>query len=280
MQSILVTGAAKGIGRACVSHLAGLGHRVFAGVRSDADGAALREQLGERVIPLRLEVTDPLQIAQAAATIEARVGSAGLNGLVNNAGVAIAGPLEFLPIAELRRQLDINVVGQIAVTQAMLPLIRSARGRIVTIGSISGRSALPMTGAYAASKFALEALTDSLRVELRPWGIEVVIVEPGVITTPIWETSIAAAERIATQLPPRAIEYYGRIREGLKGKVRAGAAQGLAPERVAQVVEQALFSSKPKTRYVVGKDARKRLFLQRLPDRWRDALIAREMAKL
>lgn len=280
MRSILVTGAAKGIGHATVQRLARAGHRVFAGIRDPAAGDALRRELGDGLVPLQLDVTASHEIAQAAEAIGRLVGADGLYGLVNNAGIAIAGPLEFLPIDELRRQLEVNVVGQMAVTQAMLPLIRKARGRVVNIGSISGRSAMPLVGPYAASKHALEALTDALRVELMEWGIHVSIIEPGMIATPIWQTSVAAAEKLAARMPAQATELYGRIIEGLRERALGGTTKGASPELVADAVEHALFSSTPKTRYLVGRDARLRLLLQRLPDRWRDRLVYSQLKKL
>ncbi|MGH7468523.1 MAG: SDR family oxidoreductase [Longimicrobiales bacterium] len=280
MRSVLITGASKGIGQACAFHLAGRGYLVFAGVRRDADGAALRAQVGEQLVPLLLDVTRPDQIARAADAMKDRLGNRGLDGLVNNAGIALAGPLEFLPLAELREQLEVNVIGQVAVIQAVLPLIRLSRGRIINIGSISGRSALPMTGAYAASKHAIEALTDALRVELMPWNIQVALVEPGVIATPIWHTSIAAAERIMKNLPAAAFEYYGAIMNALKQDVTKRSQQGRAPDRVALVVQHALEARKPRTRYVVGRDARMRLLLESMPDRWRDRVIARRLARM
>jgi NAD(P)-dependent dehydrogenase (short-subunit alcohol dehydrogenase family) len=277
MHAILVSGAGKGIGEACALHLAGQGHLVFAGVRKPQDGAQLRERAGERIVPLQLDVTHEAELRTAAEQVADRLGERGLTGLVNNAGIAIACPLEFLPLAELRHQLEVNVVGQVALTQAMLPLLRRAHGRIVNIGSVAGRSALPMIGPYAASKHALEALTDSLRVELSPWGLHVAIVEPGVIATPIWQTSLQAADRILQALPPRALEYYGRTIDTLKKRVMTGAGQGLPPARVAEVVSHALFATRPRTRYVVGRDARVRLLLEKLPDRLRDRLIARRL---
>ena len=280
MKSILVTGAAKGIGRACAVRLVQRGHRVYAGVRSAAAGEELARELGPSLVPLQLEVTDSAQLQAAAEHIGRAVGAQGLYGLVNNAGVAVAGPLEFLPLDELRRQLEINVVAQLAVTQAMLPLIRKSKGRIVNIGSVSGKSAMPLVGPYAASKHALEALTDALRVELMEWGIQVAIIEPGMIATPIWQTSVAAAEKLAGQMPPEATEYYGRIINGVRERALGGTTKGAPPELVADAVEHALFSDSPKTRYVVGRDARLRLLLQRLPDRWRDRLVANQLKKL
>jgi NAD(P)-dependent dehydrogenase (short-subunit alcohol dehydrogenase family) len=278
-QAVLVTGSAKGIGEAVTQRLAGMGTLVFAGVRQDADAERWRGQGGGLVHPVRLDVTDEDSIAAAFQEIRGVLGSQLLTGLVNNAGIAIAGPLEFLPIRELRRQLEVNVIGQIAVTQAALPLLREARGRIVNIGSISGRSALPMTGAYAASKFALEALTDSLRVELMPAGIHVSIIEPGVIATPIWETALHAGDTILQEMPASGLAYYGRIIEAARARAAHGV-HGRPPHTVADAVVHALTASKPKTRYLVGRDARARVWFQRLPDRLRDRLIARQLARL
>ncbi len=279
--SVLVTGASRGIGEACALRLARRGLRVFAGVRDVGRGAALRERAGDRLTPVRLDVTDAASIASARSEVEAKLGGDGLGGLVNNAGIAVAGPLELLAPADLRQQLDINVVGQLAVTQAFLPLLRRGRGRIVFMSSISGRSALPITGAYAASKHALEALADALRLELHPWGIEVSLVEPGVIATEIWERSAAAAETRLERVDPITAEPYRRVIEGARRRATDSAARGLPPDAVARVVERALTSARPRARYVVGRDARQRILLERLlPVRLRDALIARRLAKL
>lgn len=286
--AVLVTGASKGIGEACTLRLANDGFRVYAGVRREADGLALIRQAGDAVIPLRLDVTDAVHIAEAAARIGDETGERGLQALVNNAGVAIAGPLEFLPIDELRRQLEINVTGQIAVTQAFLPLLRSARastkgdhraGRIVFMSSVAGRSALPFMGAYAASKFALEAAADALRMELRPFGLTVSLVEPGVIDTPIWKTSREVAAVTLQNMPSELEEYYGRAVKAMDSRIDS--LKGLPPERVAEVVAHALTSRRPRIRYVVGRDARIRITLQGLlPDRVSDWIIASVMRRL
>ncbi len=275
--SVVITGASKGIGRACALRLDRAGFRVFAGVREEAHGEALRAESAGRITPVRIDVTDAVSIADAARTVAAAGG--GLAGLVNNAGIAVAGPLEFLPPAELRRQLEVNVVGQVAVTRAFLPLLRRARGRIVNVGSISGLMALPFTGAYAASKHALEAITDSLRVELHPWGIHVAIIEPGVIATPIWETSERAAARLMEEYPPEAWEYYGGMIDTVRRTGRYGAEYGRPPDEVAKAVEHALAADRPKTRYLVGKDARLRALIRKLPDRLRDRLILRRLRR-
>lgn len=277
--AVVVTGASKGIGRACALRLERLGFHVFAGIRNPADGDALLEASAGGLRPLRIDVADPDSIAAAEREVAAEVGADGLAALVNNAGISIAGPLEFLPVDELRRQLEVNVIGQLAVTQAFMPAIRRARGRIVFMGSISGRSALPFTGAYSASKHALEAVADALRVELLPWRIEVSLVEPGVIATPIWKTSARVAERIMERYPAQALEYYGGVLDRMRRIVEDAATRGLSPDRVARTVAHALTARRPRTRYLVGRDARLRIWFQRLPDRLRDRIIAARLRR-
>lgn len=273
---IIITGAAKGIGRATAARLVQEGYHVFAGVRDLADGEALRAAFGEQVTPLLLDITDETQIAAAAAEVTKIVGEVGLAGLVNNAGIAVAGPLEFLPLAELRNQLEINVVGQLAVTQAFLPLLRRDRGRVINISSMAGRVAGPLTGPYNASKFALEALTDSLRCELAPWGIEVVSIQPGVIATSIWETSLAQAQKLVTAMPPLAHQLYGEQISREIARSTQNGKTGTPPERVAEAVLIALTAKRPHTRYQIGWDAKFVVnLIARLPDRWRDWLILR-----
>jgi NAD(P)-dependent dehydrogenase (short-subunit alcohol dehydrogenase family) len=275
-KAMVITGASTGIGAACALHLDQLGFRVFAGVRKPVDGETLRQQASDRLTPILIDVTDAASIAAAVDTVALAVGEAGLAGLVNNAGIALVGPLEFLPIAELRRQLEVNVIGQIAVIQAFLPLLRQGRGRIVNMGSISGRVAMPFIGPYAASKFALEALTDSLRVELRPWGIEVSIVEPGPIATPIWEKSLALADALVRDLPQRGHDLYGSaIATAREAEINYGKT-GIPPDKVAQTVAHALTARRPKTRYLVGRGLWLAvLFTKFIPDRLRDWLITR-----
>ncbi len=255
---VLVTGTSTGIGRACAALLRDRGWRVLAGVRAEADAP-------EGCEPLLLDVTDEAQVAAAAERVGAR-----LDGLVANAGVALSGPLEFVPLAELRDQFDVNVVGQVALLQALLPALREARGRVVLMGSVSGRLALPFLGPYAASKFALEAVADALRGEVAPFGIRVALVQPGSIATPMWRKG---GER-ASQLPPEAVELYGRTIESLRAWAEKRGAV-TPPEAVARVVEQALTAERPRTRYVVGAGARTRTLIGRAPDRVRDGLIRR-----
>jgi NAD(P)-dependent dehydrogenase (short-subunit alcohol dehydrogenase family) len=190
----------------------------------------------------------------------------------------VPGPIEFLPLAELRRQLEINVIGQVAVTQVFLPLIRAARGRIVNMGSISGRMATPFTGAYGASKHALEALTDALRLELAPWGISVSIVEPGAVATPIWEKAARTAAEMLGGVPPEALVLYGDAIEAVKNRAKRAEKGAVDPGAVARIVEHALSSPKPRTRYVVGREAKIQAALALLaPDRVRDSLVAKSM---
>jgi NAD(P)-dependent dehydrogenase (short-subunit alcohol dehydrogenase family) len=277
-RTALVTGASTGIGEACARRLDAMGWRVFAGVRREADAEALRRGASPRLVPVRLDVTDAAQVGAAAGAVAAAVGDAGLDALVNNAGIVVAGPLECLPLAEVRAQLEVNVVGVVAVTQACLPLLRRARGRIVNIGSISGRSAAPFIGAYSASKFALEALTDALRVELAPWGIEVAVIEPGAIATPIWAKSEALAERNLAAAGPGAGALYGAAMAAMRRVVGDAARRAAPADRVADAVAHALTARRPRTRYLVGADARLQAALARLlPDRLRDRLTARFM---
>jgi NAD(P)-dependent dehydrogenase (short-subunit alcohol dehydrogenase family) len=268
----VVTGASTGIGLATAQRLATDGFEVYAGVRKDSDAERLAD-LG--LTPLKLDVTDADSIAAAAA----EVGPGGLAGLVNNAGVAITAPLEFLPVDRLREQVEINFVGQIAVTQAFLPAIRAARGRIVFVSSIGGKIAMPLVGAYAASKFAIEGAADSLRRELRDQGIEVSVVEPGGVKTPIWAKGTETADEIEADLPPESGELYGGLVAALRRESQRIATEtGIEPEAVADRIHHALTASRPKTRYLVGRDAKSRAAVaKRIPDRWFDALIARAL---
>jgi NAD(P)-dependent dehydrogenase (short-subunit alcohol dehydrogenase family) len=277
-KTVVITGASTGIGAACALHLDKEGFRVFAGVRKQSDAEALRSKASARLTPVSLDVADTLSISTAAGAVAGAVGEAGLDGLVNNAGVVVPGPVEFLPLPELRRQLEINVVGQVAVTQAFLPLIRAAKGRIVNMGSIAGRMATPFSGAYGASKFALEAITDALRLELAPWDISVSIIEPGAVATPIWEKGMKSAEAILAAVSPEALMLYGEAIEAARQTSAHSARNATDPIEVARVVEHALSSPKPKTRYVVGRQAKLRAAVALLvPDRVRDNLVAKAM---
>jgi NAD(P)-dependent dehydrogenase (short-subunit alcohol dehydrogenase family) len=227
----------------------------------------------EKTEEVLLDVTSEEQIRDAAGLVEA------LDGLVNNAGIARASPLEFIPPKELRYQLEVNVVGHVAVTQAFLPALRRARGRVVFMGSIAGKSALPFLSPYAASKHALEAVADSLRVEVRPFGIRVSIIEPGSIRTPIWTRSTQHADELIAAADASIEDLYGeRIVSFRKLALQRGAG-GAPPEKVARVVVEALTTERPRTRYLVGRDARIRAGFERLPDRLRDRIYERVLLK-
>lgn len=250
---------------------------MFAGVRKEEDAESLRQAGSERLTPLMLDVTDGEAIAAAAERIGADLKGAGLDGLVNNAGVAIPSPLETMPIEDFRRQIEVNLTGQVAVTQAMLPLIRRARGRIVFISSIGGRVAFPLTGAYHAAKFAIEAVGDVFRQELRPWGISVSIVEPGSIDTPIWDRGEREADEMAGRVPARE-ELYGKAIAGYRKVIKQTAERGIPPAKVAETIAHALSAARPRTRYLVGLDAKVQARLTHVvPTRVFDRIVARIM---
>jgi NAD(P)-dependent dehydrogenase (short-subunit alcohol dehydrogenase family) len=276
---VLITGASTGIGEACALRLARDGFHVFAGVRRDADGQRLLGQCAtDHLTPVIIDVIDLTTIAAVRDTIGAAVADRGLAGVVNNAGISVAGPLEVLPLERFKQQMDVNVNGQIAVTQAFLPLVRQARGRIVFMGSIGGRMASPFLAPYNASKFALEAITDALRLELAPWRIHVSIVEPGSIATPIWDKSLALSDQIEREIPPEGAALYQKQITAMRKAAAEIGAGGIPADEVAKAVERALTAKKPKTRYVVGRDARIQAFAVKfVPDRMRDGIIARRL---
>jgi NAD(P)-dependent dehydrogenase (short-subunit alcohol dehydrogenase family) len=235
------------------------GWTVFASVRNAGEAPAGTTELV-------FDVTDGDAIDRAAAHVDE------VDALVLNAGIAIAGPLEFLPPDELARQLDVNVVGQLRVLQALLPALRRSQGRVILMGSIGGKSALPFLGAYAMSKFALEAMADALRVELEPFGMRVSIVEPGTIATAIW----TKPQRTIDEFPPAAAELYGeRVEKFRRLATERASSKAESPGEVANAVLHALTSAKPKTRYLVGADAKRRARVEKLPDRLRDRMLTR-----
>ena len=271
---ILVTGASTGIGEGCTRWLDARGHRVFAGVRREEDGARLKTGGSDRLTPVLLDVTDEVSIRAAFSQIASASGGEGLDGLVNNAGIAVAGPLEHLALDALRRQLEVNVVGQVAVTQAFLPLLRRSRGRIVFIGSIGGRFTTPFLAPYCASKYALESIADALRIELQPWGIHVSILEPGSIATPIWKKPVDGDVPADATRDDVIERDYGTAIAGFRGVVAKTAARAVSTDAVSQVVERALTARSPKTRYVVGWDAKFQAAMARfITDRMRDRLV-------
>jgi NAD(P)-dependent dehydrogenase (short-subunit alcohol dehydrogenase family) len=278
MRSVLVTGASTGIGRATALRMDAEGWRVFAAVRREEDAAALGEAASDRLVPVMLDVTEAGQIAAALEQVAAKVGDAGLDGLVNNAGIAVLSPLETIPVDDFRRQIEVNLTAQVAVTQAFLPLVRKATGRIVFVSSIGGRMALPFGAPYHASKYGIEAVADCLRQELRPWRIEVAVIEPGSIDTPIWERGERIADEVSERAHGSQEELYGKTIERFRAGVKRTAERGIPPEKVAKSILHALTAGRPRTRYVVGTDARGQAIARRLlPDRAFDALVARIM---
>jgi NAD(P)-dependent dehydrogenase (short-subunit alcohol dehydrogenase family) len=275
VKSVLLTGASTGIGRATALRLDGAGWRVFAGVRRQEDAESLVEAGSANLSPLYLDVTDGEQIAAAAALIASQ--TSGLDGVVNNAGVAVPSPLETIPIEDFRRQVEINLTGQVAVTQAVLDSIRRGGGRVVFISSIGGRIAFPLTGAYHAAKFGIEAVGDVFRQELHPWGIRVSIVEPGSIDTPIWDRGERTADEVGARSPQREA-LYGRAIESYRKVVKQTAERGIPPEKVARVIEHALTADRPRSRYLVGIDAKVQARIRPfIPTPVFDRIVARMM---
>ncbi|VTU00890.1 short-chain dehydrogenase : Oxidoreductase, Glucose/ribitol dehydrogenase family OS=Candidatus Nitrospira defluvii GN=NIDE3609 PE=3 SV=1: adh_short [Gemmataceae bacterium] len=271
--SVVVTGASSGIGRACALHLDGAGYRVFATVRKPADADALAATASPNLVPVLLDVTDEASVATAARAVGAAVGAAGLAGLVNNAGYGVPGPIELVAPADLRRQLEVNVVGQMVVTQAFLPLVRTARGRIVNIGSVGGKITIPFGGALCASKYAIEAITDALRMELHPWGIHVVLVAPAGIATPAVDALQRDGEAAIATYPPEGRRRYEAMFRTFLQRAVAKEKKGSPPAVVARAVLTALTARTPKARYPVGADAIPLTWLPwLLPPRWLDRL--------
>lgn len=276
MRSVLVTGASTGIGRATALRLERSGWKVFAGVRREEDAEGLRAAASERLTPVILDVTDADQVAAAAERI-GRESEGGLDGLVNNAGVAVPGPLETVPLEDLRHQLEVNLIAYVAVTQALLEQIRLAEGRVVFLSSIGGRIAFPFGGPYHASKFATEAIGDVFRQELRPWGLKVSIVEPGSIDTPIWGRGQEKAAEIESKSPKTDL-LYGNAIEKFRKLIQDTAERGIPPEKVAKAISHALESPRPKSRYLVGLDAKVQARLKPLiPTALFDRIVAHQL---
>jgi NAD(P)-dependent dehydrogenase (short-subunit alcohol dehydrogenase family) len=253
--AVVVTGASTGIGQATALHLDSLGLRVFAGVRREEDGERLRHDSSERLTPVRLDVTDAEQVAAVARQVGEAVQDSRLAGIVNN---------------------EVNVLGAVSMVQAFTPLLRESRGRIVTIGSLGGRLAQPMAAPYCASKHALEAISDALRLELRPWGISVSLIQPGAVRTPIWDKGLRAGAQLLRNAPPEVLSLYGAATDIATKMAIHENETGVDPVEVARAVEHALLSPRPRTRYPVGRQARLLIPLSRiLPDRLKDELLLR-----
>ena len=275
-RAVVVTGASTGIGKAIALALDASSFRVLAGVREEADGEKLREEAGPCFTPVLLDVTDDSSIARAVETV-AKLASGRLHGLVNNAGVGLGGPLELVPITRTRELFEVNVIGLLAVTKAFLPLLRKAHGRVVNIGSLAGILAMPGASSYAASKFAVQAITDSLRVELEPFGVQVTIVDPGAIESALWEKGRAQKKAILEAAPQEIMDLYAPLIEMGK-RLGEHPRDILPPSSVADDVVHALTSKKPKVRYLVGPGPKKASRLARKPVRLRDSLLRRFMS--
>jgi NAD(P)-dependent dehydrogenase (short-subunit alcohol dehydrogenase family) len=259
MPSVLVTGAARGIGRATALRLADAGFDVYAATRQAADADSLVAAGRRRLTPITLDITKAADIAALDDVLPDR-----LEGVVNNAGIVVGGPLEVLPLDALREQLEVNVVGQVAVTQAVLPRLRAAKGRVVFVSSVSGLIVTPTMGAYNASKFALEAIADVFRLELAPWGIRVVSVLPAQTDTDLWRTADDVLETAAGTMDPVQRELYAAHIEGMRRAIPKSQKVAAPVENVVKVIEKALTASRPRARYVVGAAPRAQVALAKV----------------
>ena len=274
-RSVVITGASSGIGAACARYLDGRGFTVWAGVRRAEDGDELARLCSSRLRVLRLDVTNSESISAAGRVLTEVVGENGLWGLVNNAGISVAGPLELLPLADVRTQFEVNVIGALAVTQTLLPLLRQGRGRIVNISSIAGLTATPFLGAYCSSKFALEAMSDALRLELAPWGVTVSLVEPGAVQSQIWQRATMSATHMLSQVTPASRALYDEPLRRMQDVIGRAAKRAIPAAVVARAVAHALTVPRPRARYLIGKDARVRALMKwMLPTRVQDRVLA------
>ena len=269
-RAILVTGASTGIGHATALRLAEAGFTVFAGVRKESD-ARDKDALHPNIRPLLLDVTNAEHIAAAFAAI--RESGLPLYGVLNNAGIAVGGPLEYLPVDDLRRQFEVNVFGTIAVTQAAIPLLRATRGRIVTIGSIAGRFGAPFVGPYGSSKAAVAVLMDTLRLELSPFGIRTVLFEFAAVKTPIWEKGRALKDELESSLPEQARRDYAPFIEAIVRQIAHEERGGLEPSLIADAILTAFTAPSPRARYVIGRQAKIQAAVALLPHKTRDNMI-------
>ena len=269
MPRALVTGAARGIGRATTLRLAASGWDVIAGVRRAEDGEALVRAAPQRITAVELDITDDERVTAVAQSLPPD-----LDAVVNNAGIVVGGPIEAVPLPELRRQLEVNVVGQASVTQAVLPRLRRSRGRVVFVSSLSGRVATPMFGPYNASKFALEGMADALRMELAPWGIRVALVEPAQTDTDLWRNADADLNESIGLLSPEHRSLYAKHIEGFRKSIPRSQRAASPVDGVAAVVEKALTDKRPRARYVVGRSALIQAFLSGVtPTRVLDVML-------
>jgi NAD(P)-dependent dehydrogenase (short-subunit alcohol dehydrogenase family) len=271
MPNVLVTGAGRGIGRTITTHLAAQGWDVYAGVRKEADGASVAAEAPERIHPVLLDITSAEDVAALDKQLPDR-----LDAVVNNAGLAVGGAVETLDLDDLRYQYEVNVFGQVAVTQAVLPRLRESKGRVVFVSSVSGRISTPLTGAYNSSKFALEGLADALRLELRPWGIAVALIEPAQTDTALWQDAEATLEAEVAKLSPEHRAMYAPHIDGFRKIIPLSQKMAGPPSSVATAVRRALTARKPRARYVVGVGPKVQVRMtSATPTRMRDAVLRR-----
>ncbi|MGU3502084.1 SDR family NAD(P)-dependent oxidoreductase [Mycobacterium sp. C31M] len=269
MPTVLVTGAGRGIGRTIAEQLAVAGWDVIAGVRNTVDGAMLTATHPQRISVVVLDITDDEQIAALDDVLPAE-----LDAVVNNAGIVVAGPMETVSREQWRNQLDVNVIGQLAVTRSVLPRLRRSQGRVLFISSVNGRLSTPLIGAYAASKFALEAAADALRMELRPWRIPVVLIEPAQTDTDMWRTAGTMVDEVEDGLSTEHRALYARHISGMRKSVPVSQRIAVKPAKVAAVVIEALTATRPRARYVVGAGPKLQVaLLTRMPANLRDRLL-------
>jgi len=277
MKSVVITGVSSGIGRGAAKVLVDAGYQVFGSVRRQADADSVRQELGERFTPLIFDVTDTAAVKAGAAVVAEALGGKPLYGLVNNAGIAVAGPLLELPLEELRRQLEVNVVGVVATLQAFAPMLWQGvgpgerPGRIVNITSVGGKTALPFLAPYVASKFALEGVTESLRLEMLLFGVDVIAIAPGFVAT---EMTVKGAE---LDLSPYAKTPYAAALAKVQAFMSPGANAALTPERLGRAIETALSVAKPKVRYTVAPNPLQTFLIEHLPKRAVDGLLAGQL---
>jgi NAD(P)-dependent dehydrogenase (short-subunit alcohol dehydrogenase family) len=271
---IFISGASSGIGEACALGLDKRGYHVFAGVRREEDSESLAQRASKRLQPVMVDIADREQIKAAAEIVRQALGEKPLVGLINNAGIHVGGPLEFVPIDRLRHQLEINVISQVSVTQLFIPLLRKSQGRIINVGSIAGIFASPMMGPYCASKYAMEAISDVMRRELKPWKIRVSLLEPGVIATKIWGKARNRAEQAIKDSPEELMRLYQPLIEKIMKVAVESEDNAQSPDVVVDAVVHALTSPRPKARYRMGPKASAQKMISWLPDTIQDRLIA------
>ncbi len=277
-KSVFISGASRGIGRACAEYLAMRDYRVFASVRNRDDGTKLQESIDGQIEPILMDLEQQESIEQAIKELTLKLDDKGLDGLINNAGIAVAGPLEFLPLDRVRSMFEINFFGALSLTQKALPLLRKCKGRLINITSMEAGVSIPLNSVYSASKCALEALSDSLRIELSKTGVKVIIVRPGFTKTDIVSTGIADFDEIIEQLPESERDYREMGKAVVSLASKKGFEHASEPEAVAKTVFEALKARSPKTLYSVGMDAHLSRFLECFfPDSWSDWVMKKQI---